>query len=147
MPASQAMIGYGCKFEIGENADSPSNFTELGEVTNITFPSATTDMVDVTHMQSPGGIREFVPGLIDPGECSFEMNFVPGSTAENTLNAILALAPSLRVRFCRITTPNSYYYEFLALLMTFEKTAPTDDKMTATVTFKVTGPVNRNTTP
>lgn len=144
MPASGAMIGYGSSFWIGSTAVAATAvFTELAEITNITYPSANTDMVDVTHMQSPDGRREFVPGLIDPGECSFEMNFIPGSVADEVLNELLDTAPATRARQCRIIAPNGASRQFLGLLMTYEPSAPTDDKMTASVSFRVSGVVVR----
>lgn len=140
---SAAMIGYGSHFHIFQTEDSPEDWIDLGEVTNITPPSATTDMIDVTHMQSPGGRREFVPGLIDPGECSFEMNYIPGSVGDTYLLGLLDVAPSLRKRRCKIIYPNDVADVFEALIQGYEPSVPTDDKMTATVTFKVTGTVTR----
>lgn len=140
---SEAMLGYGSRFLI-ETEDSPDIFVDLAEVFNITPPSAAVDQVDVTHMQSPDRRREFIDGLIDGGECSFEMNYIPGSTSDDRLNEILdtPVGESRRKR-CRIIYPNSIVHTFSGNLMTYEPTAPTDDKMTATVTFRVTGVVTR----
>lgn len=139
MPDSAALLGYGSKFLI-DDEDSPTNYVELGEVTNITPPSETLDMIDVTHMQSPDRRREFISGLIDPGEVSFEMNWIPGSVSDQRLNVLLNLGVGVsRRRSCRIIYPNGVTDTFNAELMTYEKSVPTDDKMTATVTFKVTG--------
>lgn len=140
---SEAMIGYGSRFLI-ESDDSPSMFYDLGEVYNITPPSASVDQIDVTHMQSPNRRREFIRGLIDGGECSFEMNYVPGSDGDIRLNEILDTpADQSAAKNCRIITPNNYVYTFLAELTGYEPAMPTDDKITATVTFKVSGTVTR----
>lgn len=136
---SQAMIGYGSHFHIFQTDDSPNDWVDLGEVFNITPPSSTVDMIDVTHMQSPNSTREFVPGLTDPGECSFSMNYIPGSVGDLLLVALLAVAPSTRKRWCRIIYPNGVLHDFEALVMTYAPSVPTDDKMTAEVSFKVTG--------
>lgn len=143
---SGAMIGYGSRFQIysGFGGSPQADWSDLGEVFNITAPSSNVDMVDVTHMQSPGARREFVPGLTDPGEASFEMNFIPNSDGDNIIAALLDESPSTRKRNCRIIFPNSVMWTFEALLMTYEPTAPTDDKMTANVSFKVTGVVTRS---
>jgi Lambda phage tail tube protein, TTP len=143
MAASEADIGYGSKFAI-ESDNSPNVYTELAEIFNITPPSMTVDQIDVTHMQSPLRRREFVGGLIDPGECSFEMNYVPGSVSDVRLNELLDLpVGESRRRSCRITYPNAVTHTFDAELTGYEPTIPTDDKMSATVTFKVTGAVTR----
>ena len=140
MAVSQAMLGYGSTFEIATSGDSPTDFVSLGEIFNITPPSANLDMIDVTHMQSPSRTREFISGLIDPGECSFELNYIPDSTGDIELREILALGIGVdRRRQCRIRYPNGVTTTFSGELMTYEKTVPTDDKMTANVSFKVTG--------
>lgn len=140
---SEAKIGYGSRFLI-ESDDSPNWFVDLGEVFDITPPSATVDQIDVTHMQSPDRRREFIRGLIDGGECSFEMNYVPGSVGDLRLNEILDTpADESAAKRCRIIYPNLIVHTFLGELTGYEPTVPTDDKMTATVTFKVTGAVTR----
>lgn len=134
MPATQAMIGHGTLFEV-HNGAAPGAFVEIAEVNDITPPSETTDVIDATHMQSPNKIREFISGMTDPGEASFDMNFVPGSPSEDL---ILAWRDGGR-RQCRITFPNGATWTFDGLCTGYEPAVPTDDKMTATVTVKVTG--------
>jgi len=143
---SDAMIGYGSVFQI-VSENSPDLYVALAEVFNITPPTFTADQIDVTHMTSPDRRREFIPGLIDPGECSFEMNFVPGSTSDDRLIELLNLpAGTNQNRSCRISYPNGVTDTFLASLTGYEPTVPTDDKMTATVTFKVSGAISRGVT-
>lgn len=128
-------IGYGSIFEIGNGAN-PEVFTAIAEVFDLTPPSDTMDMVDVTHFGSPNRTREFVSGLVDPGECSFEMNFVPGSASDM---AIQAWKVSGEGKTCRITYPNATTWTFTGYLTGYEPAVPLEDKMTATVTIKVTG--------
>jgi len=140
---SAALLGYGARFLMASGS-SPDQYVDFGEVFDITPPSFTSDQVDVTHMQSPDRIREFIDGLVDAGECSFEMNYIPGSASDNVLIAILALAVGVsRRRNLRIIYPNGKLDSFQGNLQSYEPTVPTDDKMTATVTFKVTGRVTR----
>lgn len=141
MPATQAKLGYGAIFQI-QNVGL--TYDDLGEVFNIKPPSATVDQVEVTHMTSPNRRREYIDGLIDPGECSFEMNYVPGSPSDIILLGIVNTAPGVdRGRNCRLIYPNGIQDTFFANLSTYEPAVPTDDKMTAAVTFRVTGDVTR----
>lgn len=133
---TQASIGYGSLLEI--STDGGSNWDEIAEVFSITPPSSSVDIIDVTHTQSPGRDREFILGLNDPGEASMELNFVPGSETDDLLLEIKAAYEPVK---CRITWPNSAVWTFDGLLTGYEPSAPNDDKMTATVTFKVTGSV------
>lgn len=147
---TDAALGYGSRFEIlWDDGGSPSpSYVSLGEVINITPPSSTVDQIDVTHMESPGRRREFIDGLIDPGECSFEMNYVPGSEGDQILLAILDIEPGEpRVQTCRIVYPNGIRHTFQANLQSYVPSIPTDDKMTATVSWRVTGTVSVDQEP
>ena len=141
MAVSAAMIGYNSKIFV-ESADSPNDspptYNELAEITNITPPNFETDDVDVTHMQSPNRTREFIAGLTDPGEASFEMNWVPGSATDMLL---LDLKTAGTVVNWKIVWPNATYWEFTGYVKGFEPTAETEDKLTATITIRVSGSV------
>lgn len=137
MAQTKARIGFGVLFKIESDA-SPQAFITVGEVLNVKPPAISRDAVDATHTESPNGYREFIPGLKDGGEVSFDINFIPGSQGVTTLMAQLAIDGSSA---CKITLPGtpSYEWAFDAILTGFEPDAPIDDKMTASVTFKVTG--------
>lgn len=133
-----ASIGNGAQFQI--EGSTPGTFTAIAEVFDITPPNETTDVIDTTHMGSPGGVREYILGLTDPGEASFEMNFVPGSASEAL---ILTTKAERKAKNFRIVFPNAATWTFAGLLTGYEPAMPNDDKMTATVTIKVTGAVLR----
>jgi len=135
MAETQASIGYGSFFHISR--DNEATWIELAEVFDITPPNDTVDEVDATHMQSPNRTREFIPGLIDPGEASFEMNFIPGSASDLLIGEIKTAGERVR---CRVTFPNGVTWKFSGWVSGYEPAVPTDDKMTATVTWRVTGP-------
>lgn len=133
MPDTEASIGYGSVFEFADLA-TPTDFTYIAEVYNLNPPSDTTDNIDATHMQSPNKTREFIDGLTDPGEASFEMNYVPGSPSD-----LAMIAAKGKRKWNRITFPNGVQVLFRGTRQSYEKAAPTDDKKTATVTIKVSG--------
>jgi hypothetical protein len=136
---SNAMLGFGSVFQIVDD-NSPDLYVDVSEVTSIKPPSAKLDQIDVTHMQSPGRRREFITGLIDSGEASFEMNFIPGSASDQRLNSLLTLPVGIsRRRSCRISFPNGVTWTFDAELTGYDPAIPFDGKMTAAVKFKVTG--------
>lgn len=146
MAESNAQLGYGSVFQI-QTENSPDNYVDLAEIFNITPPSSTLDQIDVTHMTSPNRRREFISGLNDSGEASLEMNFVPGSTSDDRLFELINLPTGQsRRRNCRISFPNGVTWSFAAELTGYEPAVPVDDRMTATVTFKVTGDVTVGST-
>jgi len=136
---TNAALGHGSKFEIVSDS-SPDLYVALEEVRSITPPTLTLDTIDVTHMESPNRYRERISGLIDPGEASVEINYVPGATTDDRLRELLNLPSSAtRTRAMRISFPNGATMSFLAEVSSYEPTVPVDDAMTATVNFLVSG--------
>jgi hypothetical protein len=133
MPDSEAMIGYGSVFEMADE-DTPTVFVALGEVTNVDPGDDTQARVEVTHYQSPGRTREYIPGMIEPGSATVEMNYVPGS---DTDQAILGMVGKKNVG--RITLPNGVRKTFPIIRDTYATAIPIDDRMTATATFHRAG--------
>lgn len=133
MAETEARIGYGSTIEI--STDDGASYVLLAEVTNIKPPSDSLDIIEATHMASPNATKEFILGLNDPGECSFDINFVPGGDTDAKLQAVKAARLRVRVR---LTFPNLVKWTFGGILTGYEPDVPTDDKMTAAVTWKVT---------
>jgi Lambda phage tail tube protein, TTP len=146
MPASSALLGYGSRFEIVSDT-SPDLYVELAEVKSITPGALEVDQVEVTHMQSPNRFREYVSGLVDAGEASFEMNFIPGSTSDDRIFELLNLGVGIsRRRSMRINYPNGVSETFDGEITGYEPDVPFDDVMTAAVTVKISGPISRGLT-
>ena len=70
------------------------------------------------------------------------MNFVPGSDTDVLLNDIV---DARAARTCRVVFPNGVVAEFRANIVNYETADPNDDKLTATVTWRVTGTVSMST--
>lgn len=139
MADSQAALGYGSVFQISD-ANSPDLFTDVAEITSIKPPAYKADQIDVTHMQSPNRSREFISGLNDLGECSFDINFVPGGATDDMLFALMSLpVTSFRRRNLRISFPNGVTWSFAGELTAYEPSIPVEGKMSASVKFKVSG--------
>lgn len=143
MPATKAMIGYNTIVAIHDGA-TPGVFVDLEEVYSVTPPNQQVDQVEATHNASPNRTREFIPGLISPGECSFEMNFIPGSDSDERLTELKQSGENVQVK---ITFPNLVTWEFLASVTGYEPSAPTDDRMTVTVMLTVSGSTTITTPP
>ena len=133
---TSARIGYGTKYEIWDASLTVPAFVEVAEVITVTPGEATADRVDATHMQSPGRRREYISGLIDNGEASFEINWIPGNTTDVLLRGLLASGDVLEHR---ITFNNGQRVTFDAAVTGFSKAIPIDDRMTATITVAVSG--------
>lgn len=133
---TSAKIGHGAAFELFNN-DSPGWVT-LAEVFNIVPPSLARDAVDASHNQSTQAWRDFIPGLKDGGEVTFELNFIPAGQANSEL---LRTFNDDALIQCRIVFPDSpaTTWTFSGYVTAYEPDAPTDDRMTASVTIKLSG--------
>lgn len=133
MTATGARIGYGTVLELALKS-APTVFTQIKEVFDSAPPSDSDDNVDASHYLSPGKRREFIPGLTDSGEASFDMNYVPGSATDIFLRSIRGKA-----LLARYTFANGVQIIFDCARQGYETAIPNDDKMTATLTLKVSG--------
>lgn len=83
MSASQATAAIGTL--IGRGTVSGGPYTTISEVTGISGPNASREFIDVTHMESTGGYREFIASLIEGGEITCKCNSLPGVAAQNVV--------------------------------------------------------------
>src|SRR5689334_7802923 len=107
--STNAAIGWSTLFKSGNGA-TPEVFATIAEVTSITPPAFSRDTVDATHEQSPYGYREFIAGLTDAGEVSFDINFVPDSVEVAGFLAELDATGSAAVKNRQIVFPDGSYF-------------------------------------
>lgn len=132
---SDGMIGFGTTIEV---ETTPGVWFKLGFVNDVNPPDDSTDDVDVTHMESPGRRRQYIAGLIDGGEGSFGVNWIPGNPTDEYVRAWRATGEN---RDLRLTYPNNVTETFPTYPKGWSKAVPLDDKMTATLTVKMAGDI------
>lgn len=134
---SDAIAGLGATFKRGDGA-SAEVFTAIAEVINIAGPGLTRAFIDVTHLASTGGYREFITGFRDGGEYTFTANF---TRAEYDL--ILADFENDDSVNYQVVFPDddTTTFEFAGFVTALPTTVPFDDKVTVDVTIKLTGGV------
>lgn len=133
---TDAKIGYGTLYEIWDAAASPPAFVPIAEVFNVTPGAAVADRIDATHYQSPDRRREYIAGLIDNGEGTFELNWVPGNPTDILIRDLMTSGETVEHR---VTFPGGARVTYDASIIGFEKEIPVDDRMTATVTVAISG--------
>lgn len=139
--ATEAAIGYGAELWIEDDAATPV-LTQIAEVTGISLPNPQTAEIEATHFKSPNRRREYISGLIEDGEGSFEINYVPSSAT----SALIQTAQNNGdVRGFKIVVPDgsaggaTWEVTGSLIIRGFERNVPIDDKMTATLTVRFTG--------
>ena len=113
----------------------------IEDATGWSGPSFTRNEIDVTTLASTA--KEYVLGLKDPGQFSIDVNYNiwddPGQEALwKELNSNVPIAVNVRVPGA---PPRGW--DFAALVLNFESTAAVDDRLTGTITLRVTGDVLR----
>jgi predicted secreted protein len=134
-----ARIGHGAQFWLDSASDV---LTKLGEVTSISLPNSQVADVEATHFESPNRRREYIAGMIEDGEGTFEMNYDPNSASDVILRA--AIADGV-VRDYKIVVPDSAAnWEITGdcIVKSYERSVPNDDRMTASFTVRFTGAVS-----
>lgn len=138
---TDARIGYGTTYEIWDASLTTPAFVEVAEVINVTPGEAAADRIDATHMQSPGRRREYISGLIDNGEATFEINYIPGSATDILLRTLFESGDTVehRITFPAPTGDPRPTVTYDASIIGYSKAIPIDDRMTATITVAVSG--------
>jgi hypothetical protein len=135
-----ALDAYGTLLQRGDGG-APEVFTTIAEVTDISGPTLALDPLDVTAHTSPAAFREFIGGLLDGGEVTFTINYVPtDSTHDNSTGILSDLAGRVTSNW-KLIFPDTGATEwtFAAFLTAFESTEPVDDRLSAEITLKLTG--------
>ena len=131
---------FGTLLKIGDGGD-PETFTAIAEVSSISGPGLSLDTIDVTHHSSTAGWREFVGGLLDAGEVSFDINYLPTDATHDASTGLIKDMTDRTVRNFQLVFPDASNttWSFSALVTGFEPSEPVDDKLAASVTLKLTG--------
>lgn len=106
-------------------------------ITNVSGPGITREAIETTHLGTTGG-KTFIPGdLYDGGELTLDVMHDPSITvpmlAGNQPETITITYPTPAGMSSGAT------WSFSGFMTNYEPTAPLEDKMTATVTIKLTG--------
>lgn len=133
---------------------STSNYTSIADVRDARGPSIQRDVIDVTHYDSPNLFREFLFGMVDPGEITFDINWNPGVATHsgttsnpegvfrdfyNTAQRYWSLKFHGGTNWATSTTVTTQVLQFKGNVTGFDGTIPLGDKQAATVTIKING--------
>lgn len=124
---------FGTQFQV-ESA-TPGTFTAVANVTNITAPAIERETLDVTAHDSANGYMQFLGGLKNGGECSFEVNYDPSKH-----DALVAHMDDGDPKNYKVVWPQGLgSWTFTAVMTGFAPEAPYDDKLSAEISFQVSG--------
>lgn len=129
MPSKTVDIGYGTVVTFGVSGYS-------GEIFDVRIQGVTRNSIDTTHMATPlagpgnFGSKTFIPSkLVDPGTLVLQIHWNPDNIPpiEGSKETIT------------ITWSEGATYAGEGFVVSFDVTAPLEDKMVATTTVKASG--------
>lgn len=81
--AGEAFIGYGAQLLIGQDDGSPETFVAVAGVTKITPGEMSANIINKTHLRSPGRAHEKISTLRDIGPFGIEGNLMLAHGSQN----------------------------------------------------------------
>lgn len=129
MSTDGGVFGLGSKLWIGT--------TTITKLTNIGLPQANADDLDITTHDNTDRVREFIKGLIDPGELSLEGIFT--YTAYSTVYDLVMTASTTSVTIVLPTSPSVTRFVCDGYVKSLEGSSPHDDKIDFTASVKLSG--------
>jgi len=132
-----ADLGFGVLFKVGDGATVEA-FATLAEVIGLSGPGLSMDTVESTHTESANAAKEYIAGLIDGGEISVDLNFLP---ANATHTSLISDWQNRTLRNFQIVWPDTANttWSFAGFVTNYEPSSPIEDRMTASVSVKLSG--------
>ncbi len=139
--ASAAISAFGTLLQIGDGAN-PEVFATVAELRTISGPSLNADTIDVTTHNTATPFRRFISGLIDGGDVTFDINFIPQDPSHSYSAGILKDVVNRTARNLKIVFPDSGNTEWIipVIFVNFEVSSDPADVLMASITAKVAGP-------
>jgi hypothetical protein len=156
-------IGFGTKLQFTTSSTGgTSDFRDALNVRDIAGPTAESDEVECTNFSSTNNYREFLVGMIDPGEITFNVCWETEPLSEGSAGAWFDTATSLIWPHEQITTlfenrtntswrivlpTTTKIISFNGRVRAFQPNIPVDDVITADVTVRLSGAITWPTSP
>jgi hypothetical protein len=127
---------------MGDGAE-PEVFTKVAYVKDIPLPSSSTDLIDVTDHDSPGGRKEYIGGLIDSDEMTITINWDAENATHEALEDGLGDLINWEIELNNKLVTKGTTYAFAAVLRSFKPKAPVNGVYEADITLKPSGSVTK----
>ncbi|WP_022699303.1 phage tail tube protein [Euryhalocaulis caribicus] len=126
-------IGIGAGDAV-DTAPGDDTFTTIGDLTNFSGPGGSRSAIDVTDFDSEA--IEKLAGLIDEGQLTVDVNYVPGDTGQA---AAQTARDSGQLRNIQITYPGGAVHDIKGFVASIAPGGAVNDKVTASITLELSG--------
>lgn len=130
-----AFTGIGTRFQRKESGA----WEDIAGLLSIGGPATSRDTVDTTSMDNEDGYRDFITGLRDNGTMSFELLFAKDQYTGMKEDFESDTPKDYQIFFAQA---QAGAIQFQGLVTDFPLTVPLDDKVSMSVTIKVTGEID-----
>ena len=132
-----AISGVGFVFKRGDGT-SAETFTAIAEINSFSGPGMSRAFIDVTSLDSTGGYKEFIGGFRDGGQIQLNMNFTLAGYVQMLADFEDDDAVNYQVVF---PDAGATTLDLAAFVTDLPAAVAPEEKITITVTLKVTGPI------
>jgi predicted secreted protein len=131
--------GFGTLFKRATTITPGTTFVTIANVTNIKGPDRKRETIDVTAHDSLDGWMEFIGGLKDGGEIQLDLNYDPDETTHD-LDGDFDDTDARNYRIVMLPgTEDEWTWTIKGVMTNLGDEFPYDDKMSRSLTIKVTG--------
>ena len=136
---TSAISGVGAEFQL-EDTPGGGVYSKVAEVISISGPELSAEQIEVTSLDSTGGYKEFIPGLLDGGTVSISFNYVDGNTNQEALRTRVSTASQGALSY-RVQLPDSplSYVTFDAIVESFSMSIESGSAITVECSVKISG--------
>jgi predicted secreted protein len=137
-----AVFGKGTLLE--KDTTGAGNWVTVAQCRTISGPSYEGEEIDVTSHDSAGGFREFIRGLIDPGDMTADIIFDPNDQTHTGASGLIEDLKSGDIRPWRLQWTSAAPPQeliFSAFVRSFPITNPVDAELSASLTLRITGEI------
>jgi len=131
MPVSQAVLGYGTLLQ-------RAGVTVL-EILKIGGPNMKADMKEVSNMLSPNTYKEFIAGMREGGEVTFEGNYIPKDSGNTQVTLRTDFENGTQSSWTIILSGSLGTWTFTAMVASLNPSYPLDDRIVVSGSLKITG--------
>lgn len=134
MATSSAILGNGTTLHI--SSGSPTSYSLVGNVHDITWDDGTNPEVEVTNLASTS--KEFLPGFADAGTFTASLDLDMGDAGQAVIQAakLSRIACDIKITLPSGTTPT---WTARGYVKKFGKSLGVDGAVRASLEFRVTG--------
>ncbi len=131
MPVSQAVLGYGTLLQRAG--------TTVLEILKISGPGMKADMKEVSNMLSPNTYKEFIAGLREGGDVTFEGNYIPKDSGNTQVTLRTDFENGTQSSWTIVLAGSLGTWTFTAMVAALNPSYPLDDRIVVSGTLRITG--------